>query len=385
MNKKLIALISVSAGALTSLAFNQVADAANVTNIKSVITTKDLSKLYDDNGKLVSNRALAKNSDWYTDQYVQMDNVGPVYRVSTHEFVKASDVTVKQDKVYDGVTVANTGVAHITYASSYGADVFDAPNGNATGDKLSNGTSWKFTQKVVDPNGDAWYQVGQDQWLNGATSKISNESFDENAASVWDPNYAAVRVNSSTPVYSDSNFNTATSQSLPSGKLVQVVSTVLTGNTIWYEISDGGWLPSTDVSEVSVKRNQVSLNGKSKDQVVSELISVAKEQLGKPYVWNGKGPDNFDCSGLMQYVFRQVTGQNIGGWTVPQESIGSHVAISDLQPGDLVFWGDPGATYHVGLYIGDNQYLNALRPGTNVKIDSISSSFAPSFGVRVFG
>ncbi|WP_125709962.1 C40 family peptidase [Companilactobacillus zhongbaensis] len=385
MNKKLIALISVSAGALTSLAFNQVADAANVTNIKSVITTKDLSKLYDDNGKLVSNRALAKNSDWYTDQYVQMDNVGPVYRVSTHEFVKASDVTVKQDKVYDGVTVANTGVAHITYASSYGADVFDAPNGNATGDKLSNGTSWKFTQKVVDPNGDAWYQVGQDQWLNGATSKISNESFDENAASVWDPNYAAVRVNSSTPVYSDSNFNTATSQSLPSGKLVQVVSTVLTGNTIWYEISDGGWLPSTDVSEVSVKRNQVSLNGKSKDQVVNELILVAKEQLGKPYVWNGKGPDNFDCSGLMQYVFRQVTGQNIGGWTVPQESIGSHVAISDLQPGDLVFWGDPGATYHVGLYIGDNQYLNALRPGTNVKIDGISSSFAPSFGVRVFG
>lgn len=86
----------------------------------------------------------------------------------------------------------------------------------------------------------------------------------------------------------------------------------------------------------------------------------------------------------MQYVFKQVTGQNIGGWTVPQESIGTHVSINDLQAGDLVFWGDPGATYHVGLYIGNNQYLNALRPGTNVKIDTISSSFEPSFGVRVF-
>lgn len=295
MKKKFIALITISAGVLGSLAFNaQSADAANVTNIKSVITTKSLSKLYDDNGKLVANRALAKNSDWYTDEYVQMDNVGPVYRVSTHEFVKASDVTVKQDKVSDGTTVANTGVAHITYASSYGADVYDAPNGNATGDKLMNGSSYKFDQKVIDTNGDAWYEVGQNQWINGATSKISNDEFDQAAAQVWDPNYAAVRVNSTTPVYSDSNFNTATSQSLASGKLVQVVSTVLNGSTIWYEISDGGWLPSTDVSEVSVKRSPVSLNGKSKDQVVNELISVAKEQLGKPYVWNGKGPDNFD-------------------------------------------------------------------------------------------
>ncbi|WP_245994686.1 SLAP domain-containing protein [Companilactobacillus furfuricola] len=172
MKKKLIALVSVSAGVLASLGFSaQTTDAANVTNIKSVITTKNLSKLYDNKGKLVSNRALAENSDWYTDQYVQMDNVGPVYRVSTNEFVKASDVTVKQDKVYDGTTVNNTGVAHVTYASDYGADVYDAPNGNVTGDKLSNGTSWKFDLKVIDTNGDAWYEVGQNQWLNGATQR----------------------------------------------------------------------------------------------------------------------------------------------------------------------------------------------------------------------
>ena len=86
----------------------------------------------------------------------------------------------------------------------------------------------------------------------------------------------------------------------------------------------------------------------------------------------------------MQYVFRSATGQNIGSWTVPQETAGTKVAISDLQPGDLVFWGPQGASYHVALYLGNNQYLNALRPGTNVKIDTISSSFAPSFGVRIF-
>lgn len=86
----------------------------------------------------------------------------------------------------------------------------------------------------------------------------------------------------------------------------------------------------------------------------------------------------------MQYIFRSATGQNIGSWTVPQETAGTKVAISDLQPGDLVFWGPEGASYHVALYLGNDQYLNALRPGTNVKIDTISSSFEPSFGVRIF-
>lgn len=149
-------------------------------------------------------------------------------------------------------------------------------------------------------------------------------------------------------------------------------------------MSNGGWLPSSNVTPITTTRSKVVLNGQTKDQAIEAVIAAAKQQLGKPYVWNGKGPDNFDCSGLMQYVFRQVTGQNIGAWTVPQETAGTKVSMNDIKRGDLIFWGNSGASYHVALYLGNNEYLNALRPGTNVKTDSISSSFAPSFGVRIF-
>ena len=117
---------------------------------------------------------------------------------------------------------------------------------------------------------------------------------------------------------------------------------------------------------------------------VPAVIAKLKQQLGKPYVWDGKGPNGFDCSGLMQYAIKQVTGRNIGAFTVTQEAAGTPVALNALQPGDLLFWGPKNASWHVAMYIGNNQYLNALRPGTNIKIDPISRAFMPSFAVRVF-
>jgi cell wall-associated NlpC family hydrolase len=86
----------------------------------------------------------------------------------------------------------------------------------------------------------------------------------------------------------------------------------------------------------------------------------------------------------MYYVFLNATGKNIGGYTVPQESAGTQVSVSNLQAGDLVFWGSHGNTYHVALYLGGGQYLEAPKPGYNVRISTLSSYFMPSFGVRVF-
>lgn len=113
------------------------------------------------------------------------------------------------------------------------------------------------------------------------------------------------------------------------------------------------------------------------------VINLAMAQIGKPYVWGAKGPSSFDCSGLMNYVFKQAAGRDIGGWTVPQESAGYTVSLSNLQPGDLLFWGAPGSSYHVALYIGGGQYIHAPQPGENVKIGSMQY-YAPQFAKRVF-
>lgn len=122
----------------------------------------------------------------------------------------------------------------------------------------------------------------------------------------------------------------------------------------------------------------------SRTAKINAVIALAKQQLGKPYSWGAKGPSSFDCSGLMYYVFLNATGKNIGGYTVPQESAGTQVSVSNLQAGDLVFWGNHGNTYHVALYLGGGQYLEAPKPGYNVRISTLSSYFMPSFGVRVF-
>ncbi|WP_462400342.1 C40 family peptidase [Lacticaseibacillus pantheris] len=116
---------------------------------------------------------------------------------------------------------------------------------------------------------------------------------------------------------------------------------------------------------------------------VQAVINVAEQQLGVPYVWGGKSPAGFDCSGLVYYAFANGAGLNVGGYTVAQESAGTRVSISQLQPGDIVFWGAAGATYHDAIYIGNNQYIAAPQTGDVVKIQTISSYFQPSFGVHV--
>lgn len=102
-----------------------------------------------------------------------------------------------------------------------------------------------------------------------------------------------------------------------------------------------------------------------------------------PYVWGGKTPAGFDCSGFVSYVFQHAAGISLPSYTVAMESYVNKESVSAAQPGNLLFWGTPGATYHVGIYLGNNQYASAPTFGQNVKVQTISSYFYPSFAGRV--
>jgi cell wall-associated NlpC family hydrolase len=97
-------------------------------------------------------------------------------------------------------------------------------------------------------------------------------------------------------------------------------------------------------------------------------VSTAKAQLGKPYVYGGAGPDSFDCSGLTMYAWHAAGVSLPHSAEMQRESIPA-VAISQLQPGDLVFFGSPA--YHVGIYVGSGQMIDAPHTGANVEYDSI--------------
>ena len=148
----------------------------------------------------------------------------------------------------------------------------------------------------------------------------------------------------------------------------------------WYYVATNEWVSSEDVTtEAAVTEAAADTSTATADSV----ISTAKQYIGTPYVWGGKTPSGFDCSGFTSYVYQQATGKSIGGYTVAQESAGTQEAVSQASAGDLLFWGSKGSTYHVGIYLGNNQYIAAPQPGESVKIATISGYFMPSFAVKV--
>ncbi len=97
------------------------------------------------------------------------------------------------------------------------------------------------------------------------------------------------------------------------------------------------------------------------------VVRVAYAQLGKPYVYAGSGPNVFDCSGLVMYCYAQV-GVYLPHSSYAQHNCGSPVSYADLQPGDLVFFHGYG---HVGMYVGDGNYIHAPQTGDVVKISDL--------------
>jgi peptidoglycan DL-endopeptidase CwlO len=109
----------------------------------------------------------------------------------------------------------------------------------------------------------------------------------------------------------------------------------------------------------------------------SQVVSIAMQYLGVPYVWGGESPRGFDCSGLVAYVYAQV-GISLPHYTVSQWNYPGAVSVprDQLQPGDLVFFDGLG---HVGIYIGNNEFIHAPHTGTVVSIDSLNGWYASTY------
>ena len=113
-------------------------------------------------------------------------------------------------------------------------------------------------------------------------------------------------------------------------------------------------------------------------------VEVVKQFLGVPYVYGGTSPSGFDCSGLMQYVYKQL-GYSINRVADAQMRNGIAISRQNLAPGDLVgFYTSPGSGYvgHIGMYVGDGMMIHAPHTGDVVKYSNIDDSY---YGVRFAG
>ncbi|TFB75962.1 NlpC/P60 family protein [Cryobacterium glaciale] len=114
--------------------------------------------------------------------------------------------------------------------------------------------------------------------------------------------------------------------------------------------------------------------------IVDTAIAFARNQLGDRYVFGGSGPDAWDCSGLTKAAYA-AAGVYIGTHSATNQyntmaQQGKLVSFAQVQVGDLVFWGSPGNYYHVAIYAGNGQVLEAPNPSARVRVHSIWSSWA---------
>ena len=140
---------------------------------------------------------------------------------------------------------------------------------------------------------------------------------------------------------------------------------------------------STQSTQASQTGSQVPIPDPSHgvSSRAQSALNFALAQLGKPYIWGGTGPTDYDCSGLMMASWGKA-GVSLPRTAAAQYAAGTPVSTSDLQPGDLVFF-YPGIT-HVGMYIGDGKFIHASSPRTGIKVSVLAQQ--PSYqGARRFG
>jgi LysM repeat protein len=104
------------------------------------------------------------------------------------------------------------------------------------------------------------------------------------------------------------------------------------------------------------------------------IVEEAMRYLGVPYVWGGNTPSGFDCSGFVQFVFSHV-GIALPRTASAQFQVGVSVPLSQLVPGDVVFFDTEGGVSHVGIYIGGGRFINAPATGQDVTIMSLSDPY----------
>ncbi len=146
---------------------------------------------------------------------------------------------------------------------------------------------------------------------------------------------------------------------------------------VWYQIrynDSYAYIHSDYVAFSYAQTPDQSILGKS-------LVETAKQYIGTPYVYGGMSPKGFDCSGFVKYVY-SLYGVNLDRVAHDQASNGTWVAREDLQPGDVVCFSNyRGGSYigHVGIYVGNNQFIHSPRTGYTVTIEDLNGNYGARY------
>ena len=246
---------------------------------------------------------------------------------------------------------------------------------------------YKGTNVTVLSSSNNWSKVS----VNGTIGYVSSTYLSSASEATEDTSSNNNSSNENVQYYrytsSKINFRQSSSTSssvlyqLPKNTKVGVVSTTSTG---WAKVKHNntyGYVSTTYLSQ-----NQTGLDAEkdsnydsstSKSEKISKIVSVAKSKLGCKYVRGSEGPTTFDCTGLTYYLYKQI-GITLPRGTVEQKSVGTYVAKSDLQPGDLVYLdtkGDDGIIDHAAIYIGNDTIIHANSAAGKVGTSNLNTAY----------
>ena len=224
---------------------------------------------------------------------------------------------------------------------------------------------------ILDVSVDGWYKIA----YNGSTGYVSADYLNVDQDNVF-TTYG--RVNSDgVNVRSDASTDSSVLATIEEDAIV-TVNGLVDG---WYDVTcEYG-------TEGYIRSDFLDLTESSSSN--SDIAATAKQYLGTGYVYGGASPRGFDCSGFTMYVYSQH------GYSLPhsatsqwQSGLGTRVySISELQPGDLVFFNDPSrnagkACSHAGIYTGDGQFIHSSSSRSGgVIVSSLTSGYYNTYFV----
>ena len=244
------------------------------------------------------------------------------------------------------------------------------------------------TMVAVLNNSSSWYKVV----ANGKEGYVSSEYLTGSLTTDFSLGSAKIVCDTTVNFRSQPNTSSSVLASLRNGTVVSV--TGVQGG--WFKVTysgqkgyvhpdylsfsnvqSSGSTGSSGSSSITPPSNSVSYNGSSEKRAA--VLEYAAQFLGTPYVYGGSTPSGFDCSGFTSYVFKNTVG-SIPRVAQAQFDATTRVSMDELLPGDLVFFGSSASSIsHVGIYVGNNQFIHSPHTGDVVKYDSLTGSYASRF------
>lgn len=220
---------------------------------------------------------------------------------------------------------------------------------------------------VLEDAADGWYRVSwqsQEGYMSADYLDVVTEAEEDLGYGMVNTDGDSLNVRSGP----GTDYDRVTS--LSNGTMVSLIGF----QNGWFHIEHNG--ETGYVSSDYMTMTSGAIGGGAGSAMGQQIVAYAQQFLGTPYVYGGNGPNSFDCSGFVKYVFTHF-GYNINRTASTQLSNGYSVEKSQLQPGDIVFFrnkGDSHPASHVGIYVGGDQFIHASSDTRQVEFSSLVTS-----------